>query len=87
MRLRRGLHTAEFRTVYYVSGPLIFIDRASGVHSEEVVEVVALDGEVRRGQVLEVDRQRAVIEVYSGTRGLDLATHRDSGRYPLYSYR
>ncbi len=74
MRLRRGLHTTEFRTVDYVSGPLIFIDRATGVHAEEVVDVVAPDGEVRRGQVLEVDGRRAVIEVYAGTRGLDVAT-------------
>ncbi len=76
MKLRRGLHATEFQTVYYVSGPLIFIDRASGVHSDEVVEVVCPDGEIRRGQVLEVDRDKAVIEVYSGTRGLDLATTR-----------
>ncbi len=76
MSLRRGLHASEFQTVYYVSGPLIFIDKAFGVHSEEVVEVIAPDGSVRGGQVLEVDRDRAVIEVYSGTRGLDLATTR-----------
>ena len=73
MRLRRGLHTTEFQTVFYVSGPLLFIDHAGGVHAGEVVEVVAPDGEVRAGQVLEVDHSRAVIEVYSGTRGLDLA--------------
>ncbi len=76
MSLRRGLHASEFQTVYYVSGPLIFIDRAIGVHSEEVVDVIAPDGSVRGGQVLEVDRERAVIEVYSGTRGLDVATTR-----------
>ena len=76
MTLRRGLHASEFQTVYYVSGPLIFIDKAIGVHSEEVVDVIAPDGTVRGGQVLEVDRERAVIEVFSGTRGLDVATTR-----------
>ncbi len=74
MRLRRGLHTTEFRTVHYVSGPLIFIDGATGVHSAEVVDIVAPDGEIRRGQVLEIEQDRAVIEVYSGTRGLDVAS-------------
>jgi V/A-type H+-transporting ATPase subunit B len=74
--LRRGLHTTEFRTVHYVSGPLLFIDRASGVHYGEVVDVITPDGEVRGGQVLEVDRERAVIEVFAGTRGLDVATTR-----------
>ena len=72
----RGWRTIELRTVNYVSGPLLFIDHAHGVHAEEVVDVVTPDGEIRSGQVLEVDGPRAVIEVYSGTRGLDLATTR-----------
>jgi V/A-type H+-transporting ATPase subunit B len=74
--LRRGLHTTEFQTVTYVSGPLLFIERADGVHYGEVVEVIGPDGEPRGGQVLEVDRDRAVVEVFSGTRGLDVATTR-----------
>ena len=72
----RGLRTIELKTVTYVSGPLLFIDQALGVHAEEVVDVVTPDDEIRRGQVLEVDGERAVIEVYSGTRGLDLASTR-----------
>jgi V/A-type H+-transporting ATPase subunit B len=74
--LRRGLRTLEFQTVDYVSGPLLFINRARGVHYGEVVEVITPDGGLRGGQVLEVDRERAVIEVFAGTRGLDLATTR-----------
>lgn len=70
------LFVPEFATVSYVSGPLLFIDKASGVHFNEVVDVVAPDGELRRGQVLEIDRERAVIEVFAGTRGLDLAATR-----------
>ncbi len=73
-RDRSRVETIELRTVSYVSGPLLFIDHAHGVHAEEVVDVVTPDGEIRSGQVLEVDGARAVIEVYSGTRGLDLAT-------------
>jgi V/A-type H+-transporting ATPase subunit B len=76
VKLRRGLHTTEFQTVSYVSGPLIFVDRATGVHLNEVVDIAAPDGEIRRGQVLEVDHQRAIIEVYAGTGGLDVATTR-----------
>ena len=55
---KRGLRTAELKTVTYVSGPLLFIDHAGGVHAEEVVDVVTPDGEVRSGQVLEVDGER-----------------------------
>jgi V/A-type H+-transporting ATPase subunit B len=74
--LRRGLRTIEFQTVDYVSGPLLFIDAATGVHAAEVVQVVAPDGEVRGGQVLEINRTRAVVEVFAGTTGLDLPTTR-----------
>ena len=74
MTSSRGLRTIELKTVTYVSGPLLFIDHADGVHVEEVVDVVTPDGEIRRAQVLELDGQRAIIEVYAGTRGLDLAT-------------
>jgi V/A-type H+-transporting ATPase subunit B len=82
------LHTTEFQTVNYVSGPLIFIESAAGVHAAEVVDIVAPDGQVRRGQVLEIDRDRAVIEVYSGTRGLDVASTKvllggDAARMPV----
>lgn len=76
MTFSRGLHTVEFATVSYVSGPLLFIERAEGVHAGEVVEVVAPNGEVRQGQVLEIDRERAVVEVFAGTGGLDVSQTR-----------
>ena len=74
MRRSTGLHTYELRTVGYVSGPLLIVQRAEAAHMGEVVEVITPDGEIRTGQILEVDRDRAVIEVFAGTRGLDLAT-------------
>lgn len=74
MRHSRGLHTYELNTVEYVSGPLLFVRRAEAAHLGEVVEVVTPDGDIRTGQVLEIDRDRAIVEVFSGTRGLDLAT-------------
>ena len=70
----QGLLTFELRTVSNVSGPLIFVDQAIGVRSGEFVEVIDPVGDLRRGRVLEVDHDRAVIEVLAGTRGLDVAT-------------
>ncbi len=72
----RALRVIEFQTVEYVSGPLVFLEGVHGVQYDETVEIVAPGGEVRRGQVLEVDRSRAVIEVFAGTRGLDVAATR-----------
>ncbi len=67
------LYVPEYQTVSYASGPLVFLEHVSGVHYDEVVDVISPDGERRRGQVLEIDRDRAVIEVFAGTRGLGLA--------------
>jgi V/A-type H+-transporting ATPase subunit B len=67
-----SLFTPEYRTVSYAYGPLLFVERVGGVGYGEVVEILAPTGERRRGQVLEVRADRAVIQVLGGTRDLDL---------------
>ena len=69
---QRKLYVPEFETVNFASGPLIFLDRVSGAHYNEVVEIITPDGERRRGEILEVDHDRVVIEVFAGTRGIGL---------------
>jgi len=66
------LFAVAHRTVVSVSGPLLVAEHAEGVGYNEVVDVVTPSGEVRRGQVLEVDGHRIVVQVLAGTRGLDL---------------
>ncbi len=66
------LYTIDYRTLSYASGPLLFVENVYGVGYGEIVELRGADGQVRRGQVLEVDRGRAVVQVFVGTRGLDL---------------
>ncbi len=69
---RPRLYTPEYRTVSYASGPLLFVEHVAGVGYGELVEVVSPAGEARRGQVLEVNGDRAVVQVFAGTRGLNL---------------
>ena len=66
------LLTTEYRTVSQVKGPLIFVERISDVAYNEMVEVIDPDGEVRLGQVLEVDQERCLVRIFQGTSGLDL---------------
>ncbi|MEM2124380.1 MAG: V-type ATP synthase subunit B, partial [Methanolinea sp.] len=61
----------EFRTVSYVSGPLIFIERPKGVSFGETAKITLPDGEVRNGQVLDISRDLAVVQIYEGTSGVD----------------
>jgi len=62
----------EYKTITEVSGPLILVEGVSGVKYEELVEVELASGETRRGRVLEVDRDRALIQIFEGTRGIDV---------------
>ncbi len=70
------LFNKQYRTLSYISGPLIFVERVHGVSFGEIVEVRGADGGVRPGQVLEVNRDRAIVQVFTGTRGLDVDTTR-----------
>jgi V/A-type H+/Na+-transporting ATPase subunit B len=68
------LFTTEHRTVSYVSGPIIVAERAEHVGYDELVEIVTPDGSRRRGQVLEIEGDRMIVQVLGGTRGLDIAS-------------
>lgn len=62
----------EYRSVSQIRGPLIIYEGVENAGYYEMVEIYGPDGELRRGRVLEVDRQRCVVQVFSGTSGLDL---------------
>ncbi len=64
--------TKEYRTLSRIAGPLLFIDRTEGIAFNEIVEITGPDGQVRLAQVLEIDRDRGVVQVFTGTSGLDL---------------
>jgi V/A-type H+-transporting ATPase subunit B len=67
-----SLLTTDYRTLYYVTGPLIFVNNVHGVAYSEMVDIKLPDDSVRTGQVLEVSGDIAVIQVFEGTRGIDI---------------
>lgn len=71
-----SLITKEYRTASRIAGPLIFVERLRDVAYGEIVEIIGPAGEVRLGQVLEVDRQLGIVQVFGGTGGLDLTRTR-----------
>jgi len=70
------LITKEYHTISQIKGPLIFVERISEVAYNEIVEITDPDGEMRLGQVLEVDGQRCMLRIFLGTTGLDLVRTR-----------
>ncbi|HEX2894740.1 MAG TPA: V-type ATP synthase subunit B [Marmoricola sp.] len=61
----------EYSGIHEVRGPLVVVRDVSGVGWDEAAEVRLGSGEVRAGLVLEVDRDLAVVQVMSGTEGIE----------------
>lgn len=62
----------EYKTVREVVGPLMVVDGVEGVKYEELVEIELQTGERRRGRVLQVERDKAVIQLFEGSTGINL---------------
>ena len=69
--MSESMKSREYLTVGKVSGPLIIVEGVKGVAYGEVVEIVTPSGETKRGQVLDAYEDRAVVQVYEGTSGID----------------
>ena len=69
----------EYTTVSEVAGPLMIVENIKDVAYNEVVKIRTSYGEERTGQVLEVYENKAVVQVFEGTRGLD--TDKTSARF------
>ena len=63
---------AEYRTIHDIAGPLVFVRKVKDVSFGEMVEIQSSDGVVRNGQVIELNRDLAVVQVFGTTHGLDV---------------
>lgn len=63
----------EYRTVSEVVGPLMVVEHVEGVKYDELVEIQIQTGELRRGKVLEVDGDKAVVQLFENSQGINLA--------------
>lgn len=62
----------QYKTIKEVTGPLIIVEGVTDVKYEEMVEVELSDGSKRRGRVLEISQDKAVVQMFEDTRGLEL---------------
>ena len=62
----------SYRSIGEVVGPLMAVENVSGVKYDELVEIEMQDGTIRRGQVLEVSDDRALVQVFEGAAGVNL---------------
>ena len=61
-----------YNTISSLSGPLLFVERVFSARIGEVVKVQTSDGRQIDAEVLEINRDTVLIEVYGETQGLDI---------------
>ncbi len=61
----------EYKTVSRIAGPLLVVEKTRSIMYGEVVEVVDGEGNLKHGQVLDAFENKAVVQVFEGTTGLD----------------
>jgi V/A-type H+-transporting ATPase subunit B len=62
----------EYRTVKELVGPLMVVEKVTEASFDELVEIELADGELRRGRVLEVNNDVALVQLFEGSAGLNL---------------
>ena len=63
----------EYKTIRQVANPLMVVDGVEGVTFDELVEIELPNGDKRRGKVLEVDGNKAVVQLFELAQGINLA--------------
>jgi V-type H+-transporting ATPase subunit B len=66
----------DYRTVCGVNGPLVILDNVKFPKFAEIVHLTLPDGSKRTGQVLEIAGNKAVVQVFEGTSGVDVKATR-----------
>ncbi|MEE8637673.1 MAG: V-type ATP synthase subunit B [Candidatus Margulisiibacteriota bacterium] len=64
----------EYQTVTGIAGPLLLVEKIEGAKFDEVAEIELPSGEIRTGKILEVEEDKALIQIFEGTDGLDIKT-------------
>ena len=62
----------EYKTVTEVVGPLMLVEGVEGVNFDELVDIEMQTGERRRGRVIEIAEDRAMVQLFEGSTGINL---------------
>jgi V/A-type H+-transporting ATPase subunit B len=62
----------EYKTIKEVVGPLMLVDHVSGVKYDELVQIKQANGEIRLGKVLEVNEDKALVQLFESSQGLKI---------------
>lgn len=64
----------EYRTIKEIVGPLMLVDGVAGVKYDELVEIEQANGDIRHGKVLEINGDKALVQLFEGSAGIQIST-------------
>jgi V/A-type H+-transporting ATPase subunit B len=67
-----GFLQREYWDLNYITGPLVFLSNGDRFPTGAILDLILENGDVRQGQVLEANKDHAVVQVLQGTQGLDI---------------
>ena len=62
----------EYQTVVDISGPLMMVEMVDEAKYGHIVDIELGDGSMRHGQILQVENDKVLVQVFEGTRGIDV---------------
>lgn len=62
----------DYKSVSEVVGPLMVVEGVEGVNYEELVDIQLQNGERRRGRVIEIEQDKAMVQIFEGSSGINL---------------
>jgi len=62
----------EYQTVTSIAGPLMLVEKVGEAKYGHVVDIKLGDGSIRHGQILQVEKDKVLVQVFEGTHGIDV---------------
>ena len=66
----------EYRTIREVAGPLMLVEEVEGIKYGELGEIYLSNGEIRRFKVLEVEDDKALVQLFENSAGINISQSR-----------
>lgn len=63
----------EYKSIREIVGPLMLVDGVDGVKYDELVEIKCGDNDIRRGKVLEINGDKALVQLFENAQGIQMS--------------
>jgi len=62
----------EYKTVSKIYGPLMLVESVVDAKYGHIVDIEIADGSIRHGQILQVENNKVLVQVFEGTEGINI---------------